>query len=397
MTAPRLPEASTLGRIRSFARRNPTLVDAFGASVLFAVSTANRPDAGAELRTPTVFILLTVVTAVLVVRRKWPLWTLAVTAGGVLPAVTSGADLEPFLVPVMVATYTVAARTDRWTTLRAVVPVVLLLFLGIVLVLPPASEVAQEGLAKFALVGMAGAIGEAVRSRRAYLKAMEDRAVRAERTREEEARRQVAEERLHIARELHDIVAHHIAVITVQAAAAEHLVGDKPEAARAALTHVRRSGRAVLDELRGLLGVLRRPDDPESPTEPPPGVAQLPSLVESFRLSGLDLKWTSAGEARPLPETVDLVAYRVVQEALTNAHRHGTGTAHLSVTYKTSALVLEVVNTVRTEGRVPGTGLGLVGMSERTGAVGGEVRTGAGGGGLFHVHVSLPYHEGDET
>ncbi|MDQ7807584.1 histidine kinase [Amycolatopsis sp. A133] len=372
-------------------------MDAFGASALFVVSTVNRPDAGAELQTPAVFVLLTVVTAVLAVRRKWPLWTLVVTGAGLLPAVKSGADLEPFLVPVMVATYTVAARTDRWTTLRSAVPVVLLLVVGIVLVLPPTSDATQEGVAKFALVGMAGAVGEAVRSRRAYIKAVEDRAIRAERTREEEARRRVAEERLHIARELHDIVAHHIAVITVQAAAAEQLVGDRPEAARAALTHVRRSGRAVLDELRGLLGVLRRPDDPVSPTEPAPGVAQFSSLVELFRASGLDLKWTSAGESRPLPETVDLVAYRVVQEALTNAHRHGTGTAHLSVTYTTSALVLEVVNAVRTGGRVPGTGLGLVGMSERTGAVGGTVRAGAGGGGLFRVHVSLPYHEGDEA
>jgi signal transduction histidine kinase len=383
-----------MDRIRSLTRRFPVVVDAFGASALFVVSTVDRPDAGAELRTPVVFFLLAVVTAALAVRRKWPLWTLAVTSAGLVPALLLGADLEPFLIPVMVATYTVAVRTERWTALRSAVPAVLLVAVGAVL-LAPGPGFTQERLGKLALVGMAGAVGEAIRSRRAYVKAVEDRAIRAERSREEEARRQVAEERLHIARELHDIVAHHIAVITVQAGAAEHLVTARPDAAREALGHVRRSGSAVLEELRGLLGVLRRPDDPASSTEPPPGVAQLPALVELFRASGLELTWTSAGEARPLPETVGMVAYRVVQEALTNAHRHGRGTARLSVTYTASALVLEVVNAVRTESRLSGTGLGLVGMTERTGAVGGEVEAGADEHGTFRVRVTLPCHRGE--
>jgi len=241
---------------------------------------------------------------------------------------------------------------------------------------------------------MAAAVGEAVRGRRAALAAVEERAVRAERTREEEARRRVAEERLHIARELHDVVAHHIAVINVQAGVAGHLITSQPEAAAEALGHVRRSSRAVLDELSGLLGVLRRPEESDTPTEPAPGMAQLDDLVESFRASGLDLRSTLTGEVHDLPATVDLVAYRVVQEALTNAHRHGTSTARLSVAYTPSEIILEVTNAVAAQPHAGGSGLGLVGMRERAGAVGGTIKAGIEADERFHVRATLPLQLG---
>ncbi len=357
-------------------------MDAVGAAFLYFVAAApHGPGSVPVFRSPAVLALLGLGFAALVVRRRW--------AAVVVPAVAVGAQIEPFLIPVVVATYTVAVRTDRWTALRSAVPTALFLVLVVVL-LTPTPGFTLESFARFAWIGMAAAIGDAVRSRRANIAAIEERAVRAERTREEEARRRVAEERLHIARELHDVVAHHIAVINVQAGVAGHLITSQPEAAAEALAHVRRSSRAVLDELGGLLGVLRRPEESDTPTEPAPGVAQLESLVGSFRASGLDLRSTLSGEVRDLPATVDLVAYRVVQEALTNAHRYGTDVAHLSVAYTPTDLSLEVVNALGTRPRAVGTGLGLVGMRERAGAVGGSMCAGLDRDDLFHVHVTLP-------
>ncbi|HYQ63916.1 sensor histidine kinase [Actinophytocola sp.] len=376
--------------VRALARRHPVVVDALGAAALYTLSVADLPDSALDVRTPRVLVVLAVVVAALAVRRRWPLWTLGVTTLGVVLAAAFGSDLEPFLVAVAIATYTVAVRTGRWTVPRAAVPVALFLVLAVVL-LPGLS---WDGLGRFAFVGMAAAAGEAVRNRRAYVAAVEERAVRAERTRAEEARRQVAEERLHIARELHDVVAHHIAVINVQAGAAGHLLTARPGAAADALAHVRRSSRAVLDELGGLLSVLRRPEDLDSPTEPAPGMARLESLMATFRASGLDLRWTSTGEVRELPATVDLVAYRVVQEALTNAHRYGTDTARLAVAYTPAELVLDIVNPLGPRPRAIGSGLGLLGMRERAGAVGGTIRAGVEPDGRFHVHVTLPLRLG---
>jgi signal transduction histidine kinase len=373
-------------RIRSLARRHPTVVDALGAVALYVLCTAEFPEPALDDRSPAALILLAVVDAALAPRRVRPLWTLVVTTLGVIPAVAIGSDLEPFLVPAAIATYTFVSRTDR----RAAVSAASLVILAVALLAP---DLSWESLGRFAFVGMAAAIGEAVRNRRAYVAAIEERVARAERTREEEARRRVAEERLHIARELHDVIAHHIAVINVQAGAAAHLVATRPAAATEALGHVRRASRSVLDELSGLLGVLRRPEesaDDTDDTEPAPGLARLAPLVETFRASGLDLRWTSTGEARPLPATVDLVAYRVVQEALTNAHRHGTGTVLLSVSHTPAELTLEITNPLAAEPRPGGTGLGLIGMRERAGAVGGTIRAGIEPDQRFHVHVTMP-------
>ncbi|MFD9734326.1 sensor histidine kinase [Umezawaea sp. NPDC059074] len=383
-------------RFRALARRHPTVVDAFGALVVYFAAAVPKGPPGTvhqQLRSPATLAFLAAAVAVLAVRRKWPLATLVLTTAGVVPAVVLGLQMEPFLIPVVIATYTVAVRTDRWTALRSAVPTALFLML-VVMLLTPAPGFTWESLGRFAWIAMAAAIGDAVRSRRANIAAIEERAVRAERTREEEARRRVAEERLHIARELHDVVAHHIAVINVQAGVAGHLITSQPEAAAEALGHVRRSSRAVLDELSGLLGVLRRPEESDTPTEPAPGMAQLDDLVESFRASGLDLRASLTGEVHDLPATVDLVAYRVVQEALTNAHRHGSGTTRLSVAYTPSEIVLEVVNAPAAHPHAGGSGLGLVGMRERAGAVGGAIEAGIEADERFHVRATLPLQLG---
>ena len=224
--------------------------------------------------------------------------------------------------------------------------------------------------------------------------AIEERARRAEYTREEEAQRRVIEERLRIARELHDVVAHHIAVIHVQAGVVGHLMTEQPEAAQQALGHVRHASRTVLDDLGGLLDVLRQPDDPVTPTDPTPGLDRLGSLVDSFAASGLQVDWQLTGTPQALPSAVDLVAYRLVQEGLTNAHKHGTGSATLGVCFEPDNVAINIVNPSAAEpapeGERPGTGHGLVGMRERARAVGGSVRAVAHSDGTWRVTALLP-------
>ncbi|MBX6752256.1 MAG: hypothetical protein IRY85_21780 [Micromonosporaceae bacterium] len=246
-------------------------------------------------------------------------------------------------------------------------------------------------LGAVAWIGMATAVGDAVRSSRAYVAAVEERAARAEQTRESEARRRVTEERVRIARELHDVVAHHIAVINVQAGLAEQSVRTRPEQAEAALGHVRQAARTVLNELTTILAVLRQPGDIDAPTEPVRGLAQLGELLDSLASAGLRVAHHQAGTARSLPPAVDWAAYRIVQEALTNAYKHGRdGSAELRIEYAPDAVIIDVGNFVD-PGRLrpDAAGHGLTGMRERAIAVGGTLTAGPNGG-RFHVRAVLP-------
>jgi signal transduction histidine kinase len=237
---------------------------------------------------------------------------------------------------------------------------------------------------------MAIAIGDAIRTRRAYVAAIEERARRAEQSRDEEARRRVAEERLRIARELHDVVAHHIAMINVQAGVAAHVLRTQPDAADTALAHVRSAARTVLDEISTLLGVLRHPDDAED-SEPTRGLARLGGLLDSLAAAGLTVEHRQQGDARELPAAVDLAAYRIVQESLTNAQKHGAGgTAHLSLAFTPAGVGITVWNDAPpVNGHANGSGHGLVGMRERAAAVGGTLRTDRDDG-RFLVEAHLP-------
>jgi signal transduction histidine kinase len=255
-----------------------------------------------------------------------------------------------------------------------------------------------ENLELIAWMGVATALGDAVRSRRGYLvarqeraTALQERAERAEQALEEETRRQVVEERLRIARELHDVVAHHIAVINVQAGVATHLVRDDPAGAEAALAHVRRGASSVLDELGGILSVLRS-DDPTTPTDPLPTLDQLDRLIAGFTGVGLEVEWRTTGARRPVAPAVALAAYRIVQESLTNAHRHGRGPrVCLRVDYDLDVLTIEVLNDAVAGGPTSGRrGHGIVGMRERVAAAGGTIDVGPTTDGRFRVAVTLP-------
>lgn len=208
-----------------------------------------------------------------------------------------------------------------------------------------------------------------------------------------ERERQVrAAERERISRELHDVVAHHVAVIAVQAAAAEDVFDEQPEQARAALAAIDTAARSALTELRAMLHALAV-DDGSDPDGPQPGLAQLDALADAVRAVGLPVTLRREGDGEALPGGVQLSAYRIVQESLTNALRHGHATrADVDVRYRDGVLRLEVVNDGPAPARRPGTssGRGIVGMRERARLLGGTLDAGPLPAGGFRVHARLP-------
>jgi signal transduction histidine kinase len=206
--------------------------------------------------------------------------------------------------------------------------------------------------------------------------------------RESDIMHRVANERLRIARDLHDAVAHNVAIINVHAGAAERVLADAPPAVRAALTEIRNASRKVLEELQDIVALLRRTGGADEPDPAPTTAAGIPALVASFRAVGMDIDADIAGDL-PLTPAVNAAAYRVVQEALTNAHRHGSGTASVQVRPDESDLHIEIENPVDGSGLADGSGFGLVGMRERVTAAGGTLDIQAQPG-RFAVHVTLP-------
>ncbi|WP_433729471.1 sensor histidine kinase [Actinoplanes sp. CA-051413] len=389
--------STRLPRARAAAARHPQAMDALlgalvGALSLLSVLEGPRGIPGRDLR--LLDLLVAVAAALLIaVRRRSPVPALAVAAAGSAWAVAAGGEIYVLTAVTVICAYTVASRTRRTVAWIAGVTAAAVVYLAAVAFNGQGWD-SSESLEDLGWMGMAVAVGDAVRTRRAYVAAVEERAVRAERTRDEEARRRVAEERLRIARELHDIVAHHIALIGVQSEVATHLLRQEPDQAEEALSHVRQSVRTVLDELSSVLTVLRRADDPEPSTEPAPGVDRLGGLLDSVAAAGLRVAHQQEGEARPLPSAVDLAAYRIVQESLTNVRKHGGGpAAHLRLRYTPGGLAIEVENRVGrgpAAGPEPRTGHGLTGMRERAASVGGTLDAGPGPGGRFLVRAFLP-------
>ncbi|WP_090758701.1 sensor histidine kinase [Nonomuraea maritima] len=331
---------------------------------------------------PAGLALITVAALSLVLRRTAP------AAAGVVAAacaVVYYAAHYPGVfaaAPALASVYTLASlgrrRTAIWLSLAMSVPVYTLMAL--------AADDPVAGNWMPLLTGWLMAMivaGEVTRGRHAYLRAVEQRAEEAERTREEAALRRAGEERLWIAQELHDSLTHSISVVNVQAALALELLDRKPERVREALVAIKESGHEAMDELRATLGVLRRDDRAET------GLAQLPRLVSRAEGAGLRMAYTVRGEPYAPPPEVDLAAYRIAQEALTNVLRHaGAAAVTLTVAYDPSAIVL----TVDDDGE-PGTappGMGLIGMRERAVALGGAFAAGPGPRGGFSVRAELP-------
>jgi signal transduction histidine kinase len=219
------------------------------------------------------------------------------------------------------------------------------------------------------------------------------------RVRQDETQRRVYEERLRIAREVHDVVGHGLAVINLQAGVALHVVGRRPEQAEVALAAIKRSSKEALEELRGTLAVFRRsePDDADPAWPPAPGLGQLDAWVAAMAEGGLPVEVVVTRGQAELPAAVDLVAYRIVQESLTNVVRHaGLATATVRLEYRSDAVVVEIVDSGGSQASAPArpAGSGIAGMRERAAAVGGTLEAGPGADGGFLVRARLPFEGG---
>ncbi|WP_335937464.1 sensor histidine kinase [Streptomyces sp. PTD5-9] len=391
--------AAISGR-RRWEGPRPGALEALGLFALFVMSVLAAsivPHAREFSLRWTGVLLAGIGCAALLWRRRHPVGVLAVAVGCGMAFQMLGFRDSPLVIsPVLVSVYTVAALTDRRVT-WTVAPLSAAILVGTAVICDPRSWLAPDNAAMLAWTALPAAVGDGVRSRRAYVAAVEERAEHAERTREQEAQQRVAAERVRIARELHDIVAHHIALINAQAGVAVHLVERRPEKILAALEDIRDTSRSALDELRVTVGLLRQSGDPVTPRDPMPGLARVPALLASFERAGLTVSHTRHGVAEPLAPAVDLAAYRIVQEALTNVHKHaGADHARLYLHYRPERLTITVENDGRT-GANPtckGTGHGLIGMRERASTVGGRLYAGVRPEGGFTVTAELPLRPG---
>ena len=259
---------------------------------------------------------------------------------------------------------------------------------------PEGVATASTWVASLLAVAVAWLWGENLRNRRARWAAMEERARRLEAEREERDRQAVTDERLRIARELHDVVAHSMSVIAVQSGVANHVIDSRPAQARQALATIEATSRSALVELRRLLGVLRQGDDPVASLEPNPGMAEIGRLADQIRSAGVEVELKVEGEPGELPPGVDLSAFRIAQEGLTNVLKHGGGVARVLVRYSPGAVAVEIADDGRagTDGApAEGTGHGLIGMRERVAVFGGQLTAGPVPGGGYRMAARLPY------
>lgn len=316
----------------------------------------------------------------LIARRRAPVAVLAVT--GLCAVGYQAAGFDVLAIAYLFAVYAAVRAGHRWVT--AAVSVVVVLATSVVALASgePVGEAIQQarGILEIAWLIAAAMAGEALRQ-------AERRADEAERTREETARRRADEERLHIARELHDSLTHQISIIKLQAEVAVHLAHKRNEQVPEALLAIREAGREASRELRATLEALR--DDDRTP---PHGLDHVPDLVRRARAAGLDATLTVEGERHDVPAEVDRTAYRVVQESLTNVARHASATtASVRIGYRPGALAIRVDDD---GGAVPETvavaGVGLLGMHERVAALGGSLRAAPRGEGGFRVEAELP-------
>ncbi|BEL06516.1 histidine kinase [Actinoplanes sichuanensis] len=340
---------------------------------------------GQVIRKPSDAQLILILTGALALLfRLWhplPVTIVTVLAGVALPSAAGHLVLVD--VAAVVAFYTLATRRDRRTAwVCGIVGAVALTAAAVPWQPGGLLDLANLVPANYVLIAVA--LGVAASDRQALL-------ARTREQGEQDARRRVRDERIRIARDLHDVVAHHITLVNAQAGVAHHLMGAHPEQARQALAGIRDTSRAALDELRATVGLLRTDDDPPDSLRPAPSLTEVDALIDGFRQAGYQIRVTRTGTPRPLTGPADLAAYRIVQEALTNAGKHGT-TRQADVTFEhgDTGLRISVVNPARPGHRGDGTGHGLIGMRERAEAAGGTLTSGLRDDDTFAVHAALP-------
>jgi signal transduction histidine kinase len=331
-------------------------------------------------------------------RRRAPGWTLVVSGALalILLHIDSSAGAVAVIAPA-VALYSLALRRGRVAQLLAAVAAVAAVIL--VDVLHAGSPTLLQTLGHVLLVAIPLLAADVHRTRHAYVALLRERLELAERTREQEAQHRAEQERMRIARDLHDVVAHTLTTINVQAATAAELLDRNPAHARAALETIEDASRDAIGELRAILGVLRDRENRDAPLTPAPGVEAVGDLVSRAREEGVDVDMDVVGE-RPerVPDAVSLAAFRIVQESLTNARRHAVGApVRIKLLFQPTSLALVIENGggSAANGNGTTTGVGIVGMTERATAVGGTLQAARLPDG-FRVDAELPYARAGE-
>ncbi len=402
-----MPTLGYVQRLYDFLRRHPTGVDTFWAVPLFGITSlwvGSRIDGYQQLIAAIFTIGLCLVVAL---RRKAPVKMLLLTAAIGVGQLVFRIETNPGDAAMFAITYTVASgpTVPRWASRCALAGAVF----GPALSFwrfrdEEGGQSVGESLVVTVLLTvpfvLAWVLGDSMRTRRAYWAQLEERAARLEKEREAQSRIAVAAERARIARELHDVVAHNVSVMVVQADGAAYVLDAAPEQTRQALETISGTGRQALAEMRRLLGVLRTGEQPEGGEYvPQPGVEQLTDLMDQVRSAGLPVDFRTEGEPRELPSSVALTVYRIVQEALTNTRKHGGPDvgATVRLSYRDDDLDLLVEDDGRgaqrelyEDGGADGLGHGLIGMRERVGMVGGTLTAGPRPGGGFRVSAVLP-------
>jgi signal transduction histidine kinase len=368
--------------IWNWLRRHPRLVD---LALVLALAAGYIGDAFHNNRVAVGVPLAAAMCLPLFWRRQQPLIVLAIVTAASVANALAYSTLAPFAAAL--AIYTVASSLPRRRALVSTVSAAALL-----LAVGGSTVNAGQLLPHAILFAGAWAIGDSLGARRAYTRELEEKADRLEREQEIQAARAVAEEQTRIGRELHDVIAHSLSVMVVQAAAANDVFDSRPERAREALREIEATGRGALGELRRLLGAVR---GGSTDFAPPPGLDQLDALVAQVRSAGLEVAVSIEGTPRVLPIAIDLSAYRIVQEALTNTLKHAQAT-HVGVELRFADDALDIA--VRDDGRgnadgASGTGSGLVGMRERVVTYGGTLQAGPASGGGFAVAARFPLED----
>jgi signal transduction histidine kinase len=384
---------------------------AAGVALLGLVGGLGSAASGAHAAVTTA--VLVVMGLILLGRRRFPGVVLAVMAALVAVLAVLRVSVEGAFIPVLVASYSAAVYGGRWLArVLVIAAAAALLGLGIAQAFGAGRWLGDHFPVR-TLLAAAGAwlVGMVIRTqfaaRAEHIAALAERASLIAAQHEERARRATLAERLRIARELHDIVAHHLSVVVIQAQGAQRVAGTDLARAKGAMAEVERTGRTALEEMRRLLGLLRSGEPgevtggtgtsqaaPAAAWAPPPGLADVDDLAEGMRGAGLPVTVVRRGQPRDVPEDVGLTVYRIVQESLTNVLRHA-GAAAATVELDFAA---DLGVTVTDDGRgasvalgtIPGAGQGMVGMRERVTALGGKLSAGPRPGGGYRVHATVP-------
>ena len=401
------PSAPGTARVARSARPTRADVALTGGTLVLMLVAVTLRQGHQEYPGPALLIFSVLAWLPLVARTRWPLGALVGTVVAeslhltLVPFVAPGlatpialAAYQPVPVATMVAAFTVATRIPRRTAWFAGGGAAVVLFV-VSLLTRPLTLLATDVVMLLNLVVIATAVGAIIAGHR-------ERVAREVREREEHTRREVEDERLRIARDLHDVLAHSLTLVNAQAAVADYLLRTDPQAAADALHGLALTTRRALDELRATVGLLRQDDDTADRAiaapdglHPAPGLERLGELLDGFRAAGTDVRLTVTGDPQLLPPRGDLAAYRIIQESLTNATKHAPGApTQVALDWGGDTLQVRVTNDravgVPARHRGPGTGHGLIGMRERALAAGGSLQTERPGDGGFIVRATIP-------